>query len=347
MRVDANVSVRPVGDDDARHPVRDQEPQLAAVARPGHRLRGPSPDRPARGRRAGRAGDPPLGRGRRAARTPCRSKEEAYDYRYFPEPDLVPLEPEADWVDGGRRRAARSAGGPAGRRWPRRPASTPRRVAIVVDRGHDDLADGAIGRRGRRPHRRSTRSATTCRPTSTRLDADPASPHSCAMETAGELTATQAKQVLAEMVADRRRSGRHRRGPGLRGHGHAASSRPWSTRSSPRTPTSGPSSSTATTRPGQAHRLLRRPGHEGHARARPTARRSPRSCARRPADDGGATAARAGRRRLRRLRPRLRRHSLQPPSRPSGRRPSGSWTARGWSRTGTSTSPPPPPTPSR
>ncbi len=35
---------------------------------------------------------------------PLRSKEEAFDYRYFPEPDLVPIEPDRQWVEGLRGR---------------------------------------------------------------------------------------------------------------------------------------------------------------------------------------------------------------------------------------------------
>src|SRR5262249_59919644 len=31
--------------------------------------------------------------------TPGRSKEEAQDYRYFPEPDLVPVAPSREWVE--------------------------------------------------------------------------------------------------------------------------------------------------------------------------------------------------------------------------------------------------------
>ncbi len=41
---------------------------------------------------------------------PGRSKEEATDYRYFPEPDLVPIAPDAEWVESLRKATARAAG---------------------------------------------------------------------------------------------------------------------------------------------------------------------------------------------------------------------------------------------
>ena len=65
MRVDANVSVRPRRRAGVRHQGRGQEHELAAVARARDRLRDRAADRGARGGRADRAGDAPLGRGRR------------------------------------------------------------------------------------------------------------------------------------------------------------------------------------------------------------------------------------------------------------------------------------------
>ena len=51
-----------------------------------------------------RAGDPLIQETRhwdenRGVTTHGRSKEYAFDYRYFPEPDLTPLEPDAEWVE--------------------------------------------------------------------------------------------------------------------------------------------------------------------------------------------------------------------------------------------------------
>ena len=98
LRADVNVSVRKPGDD-VRHALRDQERQLDPLHRPGHRVEarrqidiledGGKIDQETR------LFDPNKGETRS-----MRSKEEAHDYRYFPDPDLLPLELTQDYVDG-------------------------------------------------------------------------------------------------------------------------------------------------------------------------------------------------------------------------------------------------------
>ena len=127
MRVDANVSVHQPGDA-ARHPLRDQERQQRALARPGDRVRGArqidllEPGETVR--QETRHWDETDGRTHT-----LRSKEDADDYRYFLEPDLVPLAPSAGVDRAVRAGLADAAGGaphPA-RRGDRRGAPTARR----------------------------------------------------------------------------------------------------------------------------------------------------------------------------------------------------------------------------
>jgi len=66
--------------------------------------------------------------------TPGRSKEEEQDYRYFPEPDLVPIAPSADWVE--RLRAT----------LPELPAA--RRARLQAEWGLSDLDMTALGSAG-------------------------------------------------------------------------------------------------------------------------------------------------------------------------------------------------------
>jgi aspartyl-tRNA(Asn)/glutamyl-tRNA(Gln) amidotransferase subunit B len=128
-----------------------------------------------------------------------RSKEEAFDYRYFPEPDLVPVEPSDEWLARVRssiptlpaeRRAALAA--EAG-------ASSTADVAVVIERGLDALARAAISA-GADPDRVVTHAVHNLAVEgATNLDPDGLA-DLVKMEGDGKLTATQAKKVLAEMV---------------------------------------------------------------------------------------------------------------------------------------------------
>ncbi len=61
-------------------------------------------------RRHGRAGDPAVRRGARRDAHRCARKEDAHDYRYFPDPDLLPLVLDEDWIAELKARAAGAAG---------------------------------------------------------------------------------------------------------------------------------------------------------------------------------------------------------------------------------------------
>ncbi len=102
FRCDANVSVRRTGADEARHARRDQESELVPfrrerainyeVARQIELLEGGG-----KVVQETRLYDPDKGETRS-----MRSKEEANDYRYFPDPDLLPVVLDAAFIDAVR-----------------------------------------------------------------------------------------------------------------------------------------------------------------------------------------------------------------------------------------------------
>ncbi|HEY7916085.1 MAG TPA: Asp-tRNA(Asn)/Glu-tRNA(Gln) amidotransferase subunit GatB [Acidimicrobiales bacterium] len=137
-----------------------------------------------------------------------RSKEDAYDYRYFLEPDLVPLVPDAEWI-----RAVADTMGPMPSVRRARLVELLRdagevtesqidQVATVVDLGLDDLVTAAVagGVGSGLALARTANEAATDAGAARRLDPEPYVAL-LTMEAAGTLTATQAKAVLAELLA--------------------------------------------------------------------------------------------------------------------------------------------------
>jgi aspartyl-tRNA(Asn)/glutamyl-tRNA(Gln) amidotransferase subunit B len=127
-----------------------------------------------------------------------RTKEDADDYRYFLEPDLVPLAPDAAWLEEVRSSIPLL---PASRRARLADAAglvpTDATVALLVERAQDELALSALAAGGDAAR------------VLVHLEHDLApeagiKPERLAelsrLEVAGKLTATQAKQVLAEIV---------------------------------------------------------------------------------------------------------------------------------------------------
>jgi len=96
FRCDANVSCDRWASR-LRHEGRDQEHEFLPRGREGDHLRDRAPDRRARRRRADRPETRLWDADREETRS-MRKKEYADDYRYFPEPDLLPLVVEPAWV---------------------------------------------------------------------------------------------------------------------------------------------------------------------------------------------------------------------------------------------------------
>ena len=130
-----------------------------------------------------------------------RDKEEADDYRYFLEPDLVPVSPSREWIDGvrdalpmlpaaRRKRLAEIAGVPA----------TSEVVTSIVERGQDDYALAVVDAGGD-----AVRTVTHLKEAFAELGPKPGVPAAdlaglTRLEVAGTITATQAKSVLGRLI---------------------------------------------------------------------------------------------------------------------------------------------------
>ena len=204
MRVDANVSVRRPGDD---FNTRCEIKNVNSVRSLGRAIEYEAKRQIA----LHEAGEPVVQQTRHwdendGKTHTLRSKEDADDYRYFLEPDLVVVDPGPEWIErvraalpllpAARRRALAEATGQA---------ANSESVMFVVERDQDDYV---VERRPRRWRHRAR--AETCEGVARDVDGGSAGRLAVltTMESGGAITATQAKTVLDAMIA-----GEHERDP--------------------------------------------------------------------------------------------------------------------------------------
>jgi len=204
MRVDANVSVRPVGS--TAFGTRCEIKNLNSLRSLGRAIDYEVARQIAVLESGGVVDQETRHWDESAGRTEAlRSKEEANDYRYFPEPDLVPLAPEALWRDRVRgslgpmpadRRASLAAalgGDPS--------AAEVDQINAVVDLGLDGLVSAAsdAGAPASLALVRAANEVAAQSEAGSRLDAG-AFASLVTMEAGGQLSATQSKAVLSTLL---------------------------------------------------------------------------------------------------------------------------------------------------
>ncbi len=201
LRVDANVSVRPVGTETLG--TRCEIKNLNSLRSLGRAIAYEAERQIALIEGGGKVAQETRHWNEDQGRTGAmRSKEESHDYRYFPEPDLVPVEPDEGWIEGVRTGLPPM---PAARRallaelCGVEPSS--QQVVTAVELELDHLVQVTVsGGADRKIALSRAANEAAARPDEARR-LEPASFAALVfLESGGKLTATQAKAVLSDML---------------------------------------------------------------------------------------------------------------------------------------------------
>ncbi len=204
MRVDANVSVRPVGSE--AFGTRCEIKNLNSLRSLGRAIEYEATRQIALLESGGTVVQETRHWDESAGRTDSmRSKEEANDYRYFPEPDLVPLAPDAAWQEKVR---ASLGAMPADRRAVLADAlggaptdAEKDQIHAVVDLGLDELVTAAANSGVPVTLALARAANEVAAQSEAGLELDPkAFAATLSLESSGQLSATQSKAVLGTLL---------------------------------------------------------------------------------------------------------------------------------------------------